>query len=51
MLAEAILKEGFGITRDSDNCSEYRLPANLKAFFDGKILKDHGNCSGGSGCC
>ena len=39
MLAEAILKEVFGSGEGTDACSEYGLPANLKAFFDGKSLK------------
>ena len=39
MLAEAILKEVFGRGEGTDACSEYRLPGNLKTFFDGKSLK------------
>ncbi|RNC62850.1 MAG: hypothetical protein AWM53_01873 [Candidatus Dichloromethanomonas elyunquensis] len=47
MLAEAILKTVFGTSSGCD-CREYKLPDNLKAFFEGKNNKS--SCSSGSNC-
>ena len=51
MLAEAILKEVFGETEGRCACHEYKLPENLKIFFDGKISEEGDKCSCGGGCC
>lgn len=39
MLADAILKAVFAMVEGTSACSEYRLPGNLKTFFEGKSLK------------
>lgn len=51
MLAEAILKEVFGGLPAGNACCEYRLPENLKTFFDGKSAKDKNQCSCSGNCC
>jgi len=51
MLAEAILKEVFGEAAGSCACGEYKLPENLKIFFDGKSSKEGDKCSCGGSCC
>jgi len=48
MLAEAILKTVFGAT-DSCSCGDYKLPDNLKSFYEGKTSKSA--CSCGGSCC
>ncbi len=50
MLAQAIFQTVFGQTGGDCSCgSNYRLPDNLKAFFEGK--KNISECSCGGGCC
>ncbi len=50
MLAQAILQTVFGGVQDGCCCeSPYELPANLKAFFEGKTKKAACACTGG--CC
>lgn len=48
MLAAAILKSIFGAA-DNRPCGSYKLPDNLKAFYEGKAGKSA--CSCGGGCC
>ncbi len=48
MLAEAILKTIFGTTGNC-SCGDYKLPDNLKAFYEGKTSKSA--CSCGGNCC
>jgi len=48
MLAEAILKTIFGATGDC-TCGDYKMPDNLKTFYEGKASKSA--CSCGSNCC
>ncbi|WP_330686115.1 DUF2703 domain-containing protein [Caproiciproducens galactitolivorans] len=48
MLAEAILKTIFGTTSDC-YCGDYKLPDNLKTFYEGKASKSAYSC--GSNCC
>lgn len=48
MLAEAILKAIFGTT-DNCSCGDYKLPDNLKTFYEGKTSKSV--CSCGGNCC
>jgi len=48
MLAGAILKTVFG-GADSCSCGDYKLPDNLKAFYEGKTSKSA--CSCGGSCC
>jgi NAD-dependent dihydropyrimidine dehydrogenase PreA subunit len=45
MLAEAILKNVFGRTGGGP-CAEYKLPRNLKAFFEGKDGRSFCFCGG-----
>lgn len=50
MLAEAVLRTLFGSAESACFCGgEYRLPENLKAFYDGKRLRSCGSC--GDSCC
>ncbi len=51
MLAEAILQTVFGAAESGCTCGEYRLPKNLKTFFDGKNTKKSNKCSCGGDCC
>jgi hypothetical protein len=39
MLAEVILKTVFGFTESCCSCGEYKIPENLKQFFEGKKNK------------
>lgn len=48
MLAEAILKAIFGTT-DNCSCGDYKMPDNLKTFYQGKTSKSV--CSCGGNCC
>jgi len=48
MLAEAILKTIFGTTGNC-SCGDYKLPDNLKTFYEGKASKSA--CSCGGNCC
>ena len=48
MLAETILKTIFGTT-DNCSCGDYKLPDNLKTFYEGKTSKSA--CSCGGKCC
>ncbi len=48
MLAEAILRNVFGLSEHSCTCSDYELPENLKTFFKGKKNTE---CSCGGNSC
>ena len=48
MLAEAILNTIFGTTGNC-SCVDYKLPDNLKTFYEGKASKSA--CSCGGNCC
>lgn len=48
MLAEAILQTVFGLHEDSCSCNNYKLPENLRTFFEGKKST---KCSCGGNCC
>lgn len=48
MLIEAILKATFGPKRKPEK-TPYRLPQNLKRFYEGKNSKS--SCCGGKSCC
>ena len=48
MLAEAVLQNVFGSINDGCSCAEYKLPKNLKKFFEGK---KNTKCSCGGNCC
>jgi len=47
MIAEAVLKTIFVKDEAGYSCGDYKLPENLKNFFDGKNKK----CSCGGNCC
>lgn len=47
MLAEGILRMVFHFKNADCSCEEYKLPENLKTFFNGKEIK---NCSCGGKC-
>jgi len=49
MLVKGILNVVFGQHKTSCSCGEYKLPENLRAFFEGK--KSKSNCSCGGNCC
>lgn len=49
MLAEGVLRAVFGQADDECTCGGYKLPDNLKDFFEGK--KNKAGCSCGSTCC
>ncbi|NCB52817.1 MAG: DUF2703 domain-containing protein [Clostridia bacterium] len=49
MLAEAILKSVFGQPEADCSCGGYKLPENLKTFYEGK--KNKSGCSCGGSCC
>lgn len=49
MLAEAILQVLFGQVESGCSCGGYKLPENLKTFFEGKSKKC--GCSCGGKCC
>ena len=50
MIAEAILQTVFGPLEDEGSCGDkYKIPDNLKAFFEGK--KNISECSCGGGYC
>ncbi|NLW48355.1 MAG: DUF2703 domain-containing protein [Firmicutes bacterium] len=49
MLAEAILRTVFGEAEAGCSGEDYKLPENLKDFFDGKEKKS--SCSCGGNCC
>ncbi|MEL7609163.1 MAG: DUF2703 domain-containing protein [Bacillota bacterium] len=44
MLAEAILRAVFGEHKGENSGEDYKLPENLKAFFEGKISKSACSC-------
>jgi hypothetical protein len=48
MLAESILRAVFGQIEGGRSCGNYKLPENLKLFFEGKA---HKKCSCGGNCC
>ena len=48
MLAEAILRNVFGMPEVGCSCDSYELPDNLRSFFEGKENK---KCSCGDCCC
>lgn len=49
MLAESILQAVFGQSETGCSCGDYKLPENLKIFFEGKTKKS--GCSCGGNCC
>ena len=49
MLAEGILSALFGASDDVQRDSDYKLPENLRSFYDGKQIKS--GCACGSGSC
>lgn len=49
MLAAGILSAVFGTSSDGKRDNSYRLPENLKSFYDGKQSK--AGCGCGQGCC
>ena len=51
MLAEAIFKEVFSAAAGSCASGAYKLPENLKIFFDGKSSKEGDKCSCRGSCC
>lgn len=50
MLAESILFAVFGARDDVENDVNYKLPENLRSFYDGKQSKAGCGCGGGN-CC
>lgn len=46
MLAEAVLSAVFGQAGDKCSCGEYKLPENLKVFYEGKQNKSVCSCGG-----
>ncbi|MFT9057667.1 MAG: DUF2703 domain-containing protein [Ethanoligenens sp.] len=48
MLADAILKAAFS-SQSSCSCEDYKLPENLRAFYEGK--RNNEACSCKDGCC
>lgn len=49
MLAKAILNAVFGNHKSSCSCGGYKLPENLRDFFEGKKSKSKCSCKGN--CC
>ncbi len=49
ILAEAILNVVFGKHETGCSCGDYKLPENLREFFEGK--KSKSGCSCGGNCC
>lgn len=50
MLAEGILSAVFGARDDVQNNGDYKLPENLRSFYEGKQNKKECGCGGGT-CC
>ena len=50
MLAEGILSAVFGNNSEAQPAIDYKLPENLRSFYDGKQSKSGCGCGGGN-CC
>ncbi|NLE23762.1 MAG: DUF2703 domain-containing protein, partial [Clostridiaceae bacterium] len=46
MLAESILQSVFGQSENGCSCDGYKLPENLKNFYEGKKSKSGCSCGG-----